>query len=79
MQTSNQEWQEWAQHPLTQEFKSILGESIEETGRAWADEAYVSDSMEKTALVNAKALGGVDALRKVIVQLEAAKAGEFHE
>lgn len=53
-------------HPVTQEFLKKLKESRQETLESWAREAYIGDSADQSALMNAKALGGVNVLDQVI-------------
>ena len=64
------EWLEWAQHPQTELLLRKLKESKQETMEAWASEAYVGQSAELTYGANAKALGGIDLLDKVINLIE---------
>ena len=56
--------------PTTQELRDRLYNSLKETQETWAAEGFVGDSLEQTALMNAKALGGLSVLRQIIDLLE---------
>lgn len=71
MRISREEAREWAEHPVTQAFKEILRESVQEAKDTWARRGYVGESLEQTALMNATALGGVEALQQAFDQIEA--------
>ena len=62
--------QEWARMDVTREFLANLHASRQETMQAWAREGYVQETGEGTLMANAKALGGIDCLNKLIEQLE---------
>lgn len=66
--------QEWTQHPVTQEFLKKLEQSRQETLETWAREGYISDSAERSALMNAKALGGIGLLDQIIDLIQDMKA-----
>lgn len=70
------EWQDWAQHPATQQLLKDLRESKQATMESWAGRAYVGESLEETALKNATALGGVQVLDQIIDIIEAKAMGE---
>lgn len=55
---------------VTREFLANLHASRQETMEVWAREGYTADSSERTLMANAKALGGIDCLNKLIEQLE---------
>jgi len=66
MAVTIQDRAEWSQHPVTMELVGFLGESKQQTMEAWANEHYVGATQEQTAAQNAKALGGIDLLNKVL-------------
>jgi hypothetical protein len=70
MQTDREDWYF---HPVTREFVDRLRQSIQETMEAWAAEQYVASDSDKTLQFNAKALGGVDALRKTLELIDDCK------
>lgn len=71
-----EDWQEWAEHPVTQAFLTQLQESKATTLEYWAEEAFIGASIEQGAVMNATALGGVRVLTNLIEQIqEAQKAG----
>lgn len=70
------DWEEWYQHPVTQAHLQNLRESRQETMEAWADEAYVGETGERTLQSNAKALGGLQLLSHVIQSIESYKPEE---
>ena len=61
---------EWLQHPLTADLLRHLKLSEVETQGAWASEQFTGDSLEQGALQNAKALGGVAMLKRVVEYVE---------
>lgn len=65
--------QAWISSPVGEEFFRNLVESRQETLECWAREGYIGDSAERSALMNAKALGGVGMLEQLISQLQAMK------
>ena len=76
MGISNLDRQEWAAHPVTRELLQLLKESKQTTLEDWAKEQFVSEDIHTGALVNARALGGVDTLTQLIEKLEAFAEGE---
>ena len=58
--------QEWANSPVTKEFKSKLEASLMEAMGAWAGEVFIGATAEATCIANATALGGVRVLRELI-------------
>jgi hypothetical protein len=70
--------QAWARDPVTQEFLGGLRESKQETMELWAREAYVAEKPENTLQANAKALGGVALLDKLIVGIEGLMESDEH-
>lgn len=64
MSITNDDWYQWAHHPVTQQFLQDLRESRQATMEAWAHQQF------PTELANAGALGGVDLLGKVIDSIE---------
>lgn len=56
---------------MTQELLRHLKESRIETAYEWSREAYVGETGDQTLQANAKALGGIDLLNKLIEKLEA--------
>jgi len=67
------ERQAWASSPVGEEFFRNLVESRQETLECWAREGYITDSAERSALQNAKALGGIALLDQLISQLQVMK------
>ncbi len=65
-QVKPEEVREWRQLDATKAFLSDMESRVEEGKAAWASQAYVQDSMEKGALANAKALGGMEILQTLI-------------
>lgn len=70
MAITDRDRQEWAHHPVTEEFLRLLRESRQETLESWAAEVYVGETAERTAQCNAKALGGVNMLEQVVGLVE---------
>ena len=70
MVIQSQDREEWAHHPVTQEFLKGLIEARQQTLEVWAREGYVAETGEKTLQANAKALGGVDLLTQTIELIE---------
>ena len=79
MAITQQDRQEWAHHPVTQEWLEQLQASKAETMEAWASEAFVGATPEATAIYNAAALGGVRVLKELIGEIETLKHPEGEE
>lgn len=79
MAITQQDREEWSQHPVTIEFVKELQESKLATADAWARELYVGATGEQTLLMNAKALGGVDMLNKTLELFATYKPQEVTE
>lgn len=73
MAVTQQDREGWYFHPVTKELKELLQQSRQETMEAWAAEMYVAEDSSRTLQANAKALGGVDGLRKVIELIDSYK------
>jgi hypothetical protein len=63
----------WAHNPVTVEFIEVLTTAYKDAKEAWALEKYVGETGEITLQANAKALGGIYALRQVIEIIEGYK------
>lgn len=57
---------EWRQHPFTQRFLQYLFLCREANKEDWAKGQFEGGDLESWALKNAKALGGVDMLDKIL-------------
>lgn len=61
-----QEWQEWLEHPATRALHRTLRLWQEEFKDQWAGGAFTDLSQYGTAILNAKAIGGCEALERVL-------------
>jgi hypothetical protein len=57
---------EWKQHPFTQRFMQYLFWCREINKEDWAKGCFVGGNLEEMALANAKALGGVEMIEKML-------------
>lgn len=64
---------------MTQEFLQKLVRSRQETLEVWAREGYITDSADRSALANAKALGGVFVLDQIIDIIKESDTANDHE
>ena len=78
MQITDTMRQAWARDPVTQEWLERLRESKQMTLEAWAREAYVGETAERTLQANAKALGGVALLEQLIGEIEELQERDEH-
>ncbi len=63
-------WVEWRSHPQTKEFLRLLNQQFEATERQWSNREFTADSIEQSALPNARALGTQQALAQIITAIE---------
>lgn len=70
---TQQDKAEWYRNSVTQELLKELRETAEYTKERWENEDFIGESLEQGALQNAKALGGLKALREVIGVIEDCK------
>ena len=66
---------EWVNNPQTQELLVWLRQVVKDTQAAWANEVYVGGSIEQGALMNAKALGGIEQINDTLEYI----TGERHD
>ena len=76
MAVTQQDRRDWTAHPVTQEFLKVILESRQLTMETWAKEGYTGATAEQSALMNTKALGGIDTLDKVLELIEGYKETE---
>lgn len=69
-QISDEDRDEWRQHPVTQELLGHLRDAQQESKDAWADEVFTGESADECLAKNAKAIGGVNMLKQVIDKIE---------
>ena len=62
---------------MTLELVQLLKDSRQATMEEWAKEQYIADTGERTLQANAKALGGIDLLDKVLETLESYRPVEI--
>ena len=73
---TQQDREEWIYHPVTVELVEFLKESRQATLEEWGKERYVAATGEQTLQMNAKALGGMDFLNKLLDHLDSFKPVE---
>ena len=61
------DFREWVQHPCTIEFRKEVEKAISEMHRA---PRLISESVESTALMNAKAAGFIEGLDEIAVIID---------
>ena len=61
---------EWLAHPVTVRFRHLLQEQLEEIKTQWSRGAYTSESLEKSAMLNANMLGQCEVI-ELLLSLEA--------
>lgn len=57
---------EWRQLDVTKAFLADLESRVQEGKDTWAAQGYLQETAEKSAIANAKALGGVEILQTLI-------------
>lgn len=65
-----QEIQSWKQHPVTDEFVSILEERRRDLQDSWSAGQFTGKSTDETAQMNAKAIGQVQMLEDILQSIE---------
>ena len=63
-------WYEWKQHPMTQEFLALLRQSVVASQQAWAAGEYLSEEIEKMAMINVAAVATTQLLDKMVWTIE---------
>lgn len=63
---TQREWEEWTNHPVTQEYHRILKLLRHRALEDWANKKFVGDTPEHTIQANAHALGGVGILERLV-------------
>lgn len=60
------EFQAWADHPITKALKAVLRKRVEDLKGQWATGNFTDQSQFATAIMNAKAIGIVNALEYIV-------------
>lgn len=60
------EFQEWLLHPATQSLRLVLTGWVAEAKESWASGTFTDMSQFGTAILNAKAIGGVELCTRVL-------------
>jgi|APCry1669189101_1035198.scaffolds.fasta_scaffold99286_1 hypothetical protein len=63
---TEQEWQEWKQHPCSEALQKILRNWQESLKSQWAAGTFTDQSQFGTAISNAKAIGNCEAFERVL-------------
>ena len=66
MQVTREEWVEWKLHPVSKAVWEFLINLHKESLESWGSGAYTADTAEATAILNAEALGRVDAIKRLL-------------
>lgn len=69
-QMQGMEWREWQQHRQTKEFLKLLLQSVQAIQEDWSNKAFVTDDQYKASMLNAAALGKLDALQDITRAIE---------
>jgi hypothetical protein len=67
---SKEELINWKHHPITKLLVKSLQGDIQYRVEAWGDGDYLKQSVEETALINAKAVGEINTMRSTIEWIE---------
>jgi len=63
--TTDQEFSEWLDHPVTKAYRSMLKKWKEELKEEWASGSFTDMSQFGTAILNAKAIGQCELLDRL--------------
>ena len=74
-----EELKAWANHPMTQCLKYTLMGDGAGYFESWSNGNFTGQSTDETAQLNAKALGGVDALDSLLAWIEDAPRGDLYD
>lgn len=69
-------WLQWKQHPKTQEFLSLLKQSVETVKDQWLEGAYRSSDHMVEAKLTAAALSNGETLQRLVLAIEDIQAPE---
>ena len=70
---NNPLWYEWKQHPQTQVFLDLLRQSVVASQQAWGAGEYLSEDIEKMAMINVAAVATNQCLDKMAWTIESIK------
>lgn len=71
MEISQSEFDDWMINPVTKQFFASLALAREDIKEGWANQKFIRDTPEMTAMENARALGMIEAIEDIInTQLE---------
>ena len=70
------EWVEWRSQQQTKAFLQLLRQSVLETQERWSNREYIGETEYQGIVLNAGALGKVDALNDIIGSIENIQTGE---
>ncbi len=59
-------YEDWLTHPITVELNHFLRSQLEELSRHWRMGNFTSDTVDKTALLNANAIGQCEVLEQIL-------------
>ena len=57
---------EWLAHPLTVRLRHLLADQLSELQEQWSNGAFTAESVEKSALLNANAVGQCEVIRLIL-------------
>ena len=66
-QVSQELWDSWLLHPVTQALRKLLHRRQEELKEQWAAGQFTDQGQYATAILNAKAIGNCEAYEKIEV------------
>jgi hypothetical protein len=59
-------YEDWLAHPITVALNHFLRSQLEELSRQWRQGNFTSDTVDKTALLNANAIGQCEVLENLL-------------
>ena len=68
-QSTLERYANWLEHPVTQQFRQHLSQQLSQLQAQWSSGNFTSDTVEKTALLNANAIGQCELLIALIENL----------
>ena len=76
---TEQEFQDWLEHPATQALRSLLLQEIQTLKDQWAAGAFTNEAQYATHMLNASAIGGIRVAERVIAMDYDQILGAFDE
>lgn len=63
---TEQEFQDWLEHPATQALRSLLSQEVQTLKDQWASGAFTNEGQYATQMLNASAIGSIRVAERIL-------------